>query len=128
MKPEIYENCALSVNGGLIADMTDVAVEWVDSDEQFHVLAGGGGRTLIQSPGARYVKISFSVAVKKYADEFDHIQQYLDAEQVGLTVYTLGSGMTLSTTGWFLAPSVTAAVGQNMALKLTFCGEAKPWR
>ena len=120
---EIYDQCAVAVNGNLITDATTVSVEYVDSDQAIALLGGGSKVTMGTVVGGRMMRVSFEAAVPVLNSDMPLIQKYIDAERVTIQVFLLGGLRQLKSVGQLQAPNIRGAVAQSMSWGLSFIGE-----
>ena len=124
---EIYDQCAVAVNGEMLANATTVSVEYVDSDQAIALLGGGTKRTMATIVGGRMMRVSFDIAVPSNTNAHMHdvglIERYIDAQTVNVQVFMLGSGKQLKSVGQLQAPNLRAAVAQSVAFSISFIGE-----
>ena len=117
---EIYDQCAVALNGEVIANATTVSVEFVDNDHAIALLGGGSRTTMGNVVGGRMMRVSFDVAVPSSTNahmrDVGLIERYIDAQTVSLQVFLQGSGKSLKSVGQLQSPSVRAAVAQSMSL------------
>ena len=124
---EIYDQCAVALNGEMLANATTVSVEYVDSDQAIALLGGGTKRTMATIVGGRMMRVSFDIAVPSNTNAHMHdvglIERYIDAQTVNVQVFMLGSGKQLKSVGQLQAPNLRAAVAQSVAFSISFIGE-----
>jgi len=120
---EIYDQCAVAVNGNLITDATTVSVEYVDSDQAVALLGGGSKVTMGNIVGGRMMRVSFEAAVPVLNADIGLIESYVKADRVTIQVFLLGGLRSLKSAGQLQAPNIRGAVAQSMSWGLSFIGE-----
>lgn len=141
MSLRIYSAATVTMGGKLLAEMTSVEVEYIDSDEVLHVLGGGTGRTVLINPQGRHMRISFDMAIPSeslpvgsvgfidgvtlFDNPYDYLTSYLNCDPQTISVIALGrADRIVGVNGLLQQPKLRFAVGQNSVYSLSWIGEA----
>lgn len=124
---DVFDQCAVYVNGQLDALAVEVTVGVQDSDEVKTFLGAGSQKTVALSPGGRYLSIQWSSAVPQTGHNLRLWRKFIDAEAVTVRVVQQGGGLSITSTGYLQAPSISAGVGRNQTHSNAFIGELAEW-
>ncbi|NUP13747.1 MAG: hypothetical protein HOW73_47530 [Polyangiaceae bacterium] len=119
---EVYDQFAMTIAGDLQSECTALGIQYMSSDEVLSVLGGGTNRTVIVSPGERYMRITWSFCVPSFGDDLDLLRKYADCEEIAYTVFAMGSKKTIRSTGWLMQPNIRGQVGSNTMVELSIVG------
>lgn len=122
--PVIFDNLAATVNGELWGRLTSIEVSYPDTHSVIALLGTTEESPIAIKPGHRFMVINFGDLVSRDGPQFDLIDFYLTNTKVTLGLTLIGSGQRLLTEGWFTAPGMKAAHGQNLQLGVSFTGKA----
>lgn len=112
----------------MLTRATSVAVDYQDSDKQISYLAGGSGKTHAVAPGGRKMVIEFDLVVPRFGDDLDLIKNYLESTSNTVSVFMLGSGKRVDTTGFATSPKLKASVGNTLTYSVAMVCEPKEFK
>lgn len=124
---EVFDQCAVYVNGSLDANCVDVSIGIDDSDQVVTLLGQGSTKTVALAPGGRYLTIQWSSAVPQVGHGLRLWQKFIDCDEVTIRVVQQGGGSSITSRGQLQAPSLRAQVGTNQIQSNTFIGEVAGW-
>ena len=124
---EVFDKCAVYVNGALEAYAVDVSVAIHDNDQILTMLGAGSNRTMTLAPGGRTLSIQWTSAVPQAGHNLRLWQKYVDCESVTIRVVQQGGGYSLTSKGFLQAPSISSSVGSNQSASNSFVGEVATW-
>lgn len=119
----IYDALLVSLAGRIVAEQTQVTVNYVDNDQAIAIAGGGTSLRMAVVPGGRMMTVSFDVVVPSDDSSlFTYIEQYLDCTEVQLGVTLAGNRATAKEIGYLQKPSITSSTSGNLTLTLTWIG------
>jgi hypothetical protein len=124
---EIFDKCAVYVNGALDSYAVEVAVAIHDNDQIITLLGAGGTKTMTLAPGGRTLSIQWTSAVPQAGHNLRLWQKYVDCEAITVRVVQQGGGYSLTSKGFLQAPSISSSVGGNQTASNSFVGEVATW-
>lgn len=119
----IYDRAGVSVAGRYIVQNTRVSVDYIGSDEKLLLLGAGTKRRFAISPDTRLMTIGWTMMVPSDdAADFVFLRNFLDCEEVKVSVHLFGQRRALSTTGWIQEPKLSCSVGSSLEYSCSLVG------
>lgn len=122
MATQIYSGAAVYLNHGLLAENTDVSINFNGNHQRVNTLARGFAGL---SKGASVTEISFTSAVPDDGFEVDPVPFVNNMEVVEVTIFAASSTLTLK--GFVEQASLSKGVDNAMQLTFSFVGGPAVW-
>ena len=128
-KMQIFDALAVSIAGAIVAEQTQVTVNYLDGDQAIVVAAGGGEQTMAVLPAGRMMQVSFDMVVpSEDSSDMTFIEQYANCDDVPIAVTLRGNGAKIKSTGYLQKPTLTSAYGSNMTFSISWIGPLAVFR
>jgi hypothetical protein len=124
----IFDALAISVAGRVIAEMTQVTVAYLDSDQPIALLGGGTGLTMTVAPGARMMSVTWEMVVaSEDSSTLAFVTDYVNCRDVKIGVQLLGNGGSMSSIGYLQKPTLASSTSGNLTYSISWIGPQAEW-
>lgn len=124
----IFDALAISVAGRVIAEMTQVSVAYLDSDQPIALLGGGTGLTMTVAPGARMMSVTWEMVVASVdSSTLAFVSDYINCKDVKIGVQLLGNGGSMSSIGYLQKPTLASSTSGNLTYSISWIGPQAEW-
>ena len=125
----IYDALLVSLGGRIIAEQTQVTVNYIDSDQAIAIAGGGTSLTMAVIPGGRMMQVQFEMVVPSGdSSNLNYIDQYIDCREIQLGITLAGNRASAKEIGYLQKPTLTSTSGGNLTYSLSWIGPQATFR
>lgn len=119
----IFDALLVSLAGRIIAEQTQVSVNYIDSDQAISIAGGGTSLRMAVIPGGRMMQVQFEMVVPSSdSSNLNYIDQYIDCREVQLGITLAGNRASAKEVGYLQKPTLTSSTGGNLTYSISWIG------
>lgn len=125
----IFDALLVSLAGRIVAEQTQVTVNYIDSDQAVSIAGGGTSLRMLVIPGGRMMQVQFDmVCPSNDSGNLTFIEQYINCSDVQLGLTLAGNRSSAKEVGFLQRPSMTSSVGSNLIYGISWIGPQAVFR